>query len=433
MNTKAFQRAAFRNEGGATGSNQATGWGTTNVNNLPGAGDGIPYLSLGKSKTISSVPDNSIVSEGFDDLPRQVTKYVEQSVSYVNKLDGFNPQLYWAFGLCDEVLPVVCYVCSPPATEPVAGATYTDSSSNSLTFLRKEVNGSYYTLYVFTQTAAVTSQSGSLTRVSGTGSDLTFSAHSSILYESVFKIDPRERHLVIPATTQRISTYQLGDLKCRMATIGVNMDTNSDFLFLNAMCKKFNISSSAGALSELSMDFLARDREVSNYSSSTWTYPSAVDADNNILHHYWSVYVNNTLVGCTSFNLGFEIPLQVIQDTLTGLFIAEPVMEGKYVFNSEIVLSRYSSLAWENLSDAWTEVPARIAAYSGYKLQEFFINNAIITNASPDDDNVAKQTLKLELGTSSTNNFPSQGLSITDYSPLMCRVRNTTATNYMRV
>lgn len=433
MNTKAFQRAAFRNEGGATGSNQATGWGTTNVNNLPGTGDGIPYLSLGKSKTISSVPDNSIVSEGFDDLPRQVTKYVEQSVSYVNKLDGFNPQLYWAFGLCDEVLPVVCYVCSSPVTEPVAGATYTDSSANSLTFLRKEVNGSYYTLYVFTQTAVVSSQSGSLTRVSGTGSDLTFNAHSSILYESVFKIDPRERHLVVPAVTQRISTYQSGDLKCRMATIGVNMDTNSDFLFINAMCKKFNVSSSAGALSELSTDFLARDREVSNYSSSTWTYPSAVDADNNILHHYWSVYVNNTLVGCTSFNLGFEIPLQVIQDTLTGLFIAEPVMEGKYVFNSEIVLSRYSSLAWENLSDAWTEVPARIAAYSGYKLQEFFINNAIITNASPDDDNVAKQKLKLELGTSSTNNFPSQGLSITDYSPLMCRVRNTTATNYMRV
>mgnify|MGYP000947368352 CR=1 FL=1 len=433
MNTKAFQRAAFRNEGGATGSNQATGWGTTNVNNLPGTGDGIPYLSLGKSKTISSVPDNSIVSEGFDDLPRQVTKYVEQSVSYVNKLDGFNPQLYWAFGLCDEVLPVVCYVCSSPVTEPVAGATYTDSSANSLTFLRKEVNGSYYTLYVFTQTAVVSSQSGSLTRVSGTGSDLTFNAHSSILYESVFKIDPRERHLVVPAVTQRISTYQSGDLKCRMATIGVNMDTNSDFLFINAMCKKFNVSSSAGALSELSTDFLARDREVSNYSSSTWTYPSAVDADNNILHHYWSVYVNNTLVGCTSFNLGFEIPLQVIQDTLTGLFIAEPVMEGKYVFNSEIVLSRYSSLAWENLSDAWTEVPARIAAYSGYKLQEFFINNAIITNASPDDDNVAKQKLKLELGTSLTNNFPSQGLSITDYSPLMCRVRNTTATNYMRV
>lgn len=428
---KIFQRGAFRNESGHVGANQAPGWGSVNANTPLGSGYGVPYLSIGKSRTITPVSDNSIVAEGFDDIPRQVTKYAETSISMVNKFDGLNPLLYWAFGLEDEVLPVVCYVCNTPTTEPTAGATYTDPSLNSLTFLRKEVNG-IATYYVFTQTAVTAGQTGTLTYVGGGGSNLTFTAHSPLKYEHVFKIDPRERHLVAPSLGQRLAGYTSGDLKCRMALLGVNVDSGSDFVFQNAMCKKFGLSSSAGQMTELNFDFLAYQMAIGDFSSSSWSYPSGVaDSDGNILHHNWYITINNVVVGCTSMDLSFDIPLQVIQDTQSGLYLCEPMMEGKYGFTADFTLSRYSSLVWQNLSDAWTEVPARMAAWSGYNLQEFFINNAIVTNADPDDDGVAKQLLKLSLGTSLVNNMNHTGLSITDYSPLMCRVRNDTQTNYM--
>lgn len=434
---KIFQKGAFRLESGLTGANQAPGWGSVNANTPLGANHAIPYVNLAKSPNISTVEDNSITSEGFMDIPRQTGTYIEQPLSFVNKFDGINPLLYWAFGLEDEVLPVVCYTCSTVSVDPSPGDTYDDADAHSCTFLRKEVNKST-TYYIFTQSAAPTLTTGDLTRTSGAGdATITFTARSSLMYEHIFQLDV-QRHLVAPTTAQQLAAYTAGDLKCRMALIGVNVDTSSDVVIYNTMCKKLNITSSAGDMSMMTTDFLARNQVRGDYSSSTWTYPSTLsDSDNNILHHLWHMQLGTaigslTTLGVTSFDIGIDIPLQAIQDTVSGLYLAEPVMEGKYGISLNWILSRYSATTWQDLRDAWTSVVGRFSATSGYYLQEFLINEAIITAAGPDEDSVSKEPLEISTGYNSTNNWSTYMYGSTlAHSPVMLRVRNTTSGNMM--
>ena len=433
---KVFQKGAFKNESGSYSGLLSPGWG-----NGPAAGfalgtdDAIPYLSLGKSKTIGIVNDDSIISEGFADVPRKVSSYVEQSISCVNKFDGINKMLYWVAGLEDEVLPVVCYVTNAVSTLPVGGNTYSDGT-NTVTFLRREVNKDA-TYLIFTQSAVVAGQSGTLTRTSGSGdATITFTAHSGILYEHIFQFDPHERHLVAPRSEEQLAGYTVGDLKCRMATIGVNMDADSDIVTSNAMCKRFSLSSNAGALSELAFDYLGHSQTIGDADSPLWTYPATLnDSDNNIVHHQMHVQLGTaigsmTSLGVTSLELSSEIPLQVIQDTISGLYLVEPVMEGKYSNSINLTLSRYSATTWQTYRDAWTEVVARISATSGYLLQEFLVNNAVISQAGPDEDNVSKEPLKLDPGYLDTNRWSSYMYGSTlSHSPIMVRVRNTTSAN----
>jgi hypothetical protein len=438
MYTKIFQKAAFRLESGKVGVNQAPGWGSTNVNTPLGSNCALPYLSFSKSKTINTVSDNSIVGQGYADLPRKVSSYVEQGITFVNKFDGLNALLYWAFGREDAVKSVICYTCSTPVTEPIPGATYTDPSSNSLVFLRKEINKST-TFYIFSQSVAPVATSGTLTKVTGTGSNLTFSLRSVLMYEHIFTLDPLNRHLIAPEVSERLTGYSVGDLKCRMALLGLNLGSNTDLINYNAMCKKINFTSNAASLSEITIDYLAREQSIGNFTSSNWTYPPGlVDSDSDIIHHQYFVQLSEASVislipvGVTSIELGFESPLQVLQDTSSGLYLAEPVMEGKYIINSNITLSRYSSTTWQSICDAWTQVVARISATDGYYLQEFLINNAIITAAGPDEDNVSKEPLTVSSGNYETNRWSSYMYGmVQSHSPLMLRVRNLTVENMM--
>ena len=438
MYAKIFQKAAFRLESGKTGAGQASCWGSTNVNTTLGANRAIPYTSFGRTPTINTVKDNSIIGEGFEDAPRKTGSFVEQSIGFINKFDGINPLLFWGFGLEDEVLPVICYVLSTVSVDPSPGDTYTDGDAHVCTFLRKEVNKSA-TFYIFTQTVAPTATTGTLTRTAGAGDvTLSYTARSSLMYEHIFQLDPHERHLTAPRSEEQLADYDTGDLKCRMALMGVNMGPSIDILNYNAMCKKISVSSSAGEVSNIVTEFLAHSQAIGDYTSSSWTFPTTVnDSDSNIIHHLWQMQLGTaigsmTTLGVTSFDLGIEVPLQVIQDTISGLYLAEPVMEGKYVISLDWVLSRYSATTWQDLRDAWTSVVARISATQGYYLQEFLINNAIIATAGPDEDSVSKEPLKIETGFLSTNNWATYmyGSTLT-HSPIMLRVRNTTSTNMM--
>lgn len=437
MLSKIFQKAAFRLESGKTGVNQAPGWGAVNANTLLGSGHAFPYLSLGKTKTVNSVEDNSITSLGFKEIPRKISNYAETSISLNNRFDGLNPMLYWMFGLEDEVQSVVCYVCSEVTTVPAAGDTYSDGP-NTCTFLRREINKST-TFYIFSQDDVPTGATGTLTRLVGSGdATLTFTARSPLMYEHILMLDSRSRHLIDVPTDEQLTDYDSGDKKCRMALIGINMDTDLDFVYQNAMCKKFSIASNAGEISTISNDFLAYDQTIGDQDSDTWTYPSGLqDSDNLIMHHDWLVQLAEfdssslTTVGVTSFNLNVDIPLQVIQDTVSGLYIVEPVLEGKYGTDLDLVLSRYSSTAWQSIMDNWSSVKARLSATSGYCLQEILVNMAKLVS-EPDDDNVTKENLKLSAGDYDSNNWAYEMPGATmRHSPIMLRVRNLTSTNSM--
>lgn len=438
MRAKIFQKGAFKLESGKTGAGQAPGWGDT-VSVL-GANDALPYNALGKAKTVNSVKDNSITAQGFSELPRKVSNYVEQPLSLNNRYDGLNHLLYWALGLEDNVQAVVCYVCNTVATDPVPGDTYTDAQSHVCTFLRKEVNRAT-TYYIFAQSVVPTLTTGDLTRTSGAGDNtITFTARSPLMYEHVFKFDPRSRHNVAIPTDEQLSFYDSGDIKCRTAIIGVNMDPGVDIVSTNAMCKKIAFASSAGEIATIETDFLAYNQTVLDAAAETWTYPDTLrDSDNLIMHHDFLVQLGTTVsslttVGVTSFNIDTEIPLQVLQDTVSGQYIVEPVMEGQYIFDMALVLSRYTATTWQELTDAWTQVVARVAATQGYYLQEFLINNAIINSPGPDEDAVSKENVKLIISDSTVDNWEDYlyGLDM-DHGPVTLRVRNLTVNNQMNI
>jgi hypothetical protein len=386
------------------------------------------------------VEDNSITSNAFKDVPRQGGITVDKAVSTYGRFAGMGSFNYWMFGFENSIVKVGVFVINTPSTEPTAGATYRDTDLNDFTFLRKEVMGSStYHVFRCDDNVVPTLQTGNLTKQTGTGdTTLTMTAHSVLMYEHLYELDSHERHLTSYRTAEQISGWSSGDKKNRMATIGVKMGTN-DFRYPNAMCKGFSFKSTAGDLATIEMPFIAYNEERGDYSSSSWTFPSTRnDSDNIIAHHQMKVEVGTlesslTALGVTDVELGCEIPLQVIQDTVSGLYIAEPLMEGKYGFSCNLTLSRYSADTYQDLTDAWTSVVARIAAAYGYYRIEFLVNDAKISKSGPDDSDVAKEQLQLDIGYNSTNNWSTwlTGNSLIQSSPILYRVRDLDSTNHM--
>lgn len=426
MSTKITQVGAFKLE-----SPTSAGWGQTNSVQDLGNNDAIPYTSMTKNKTMNFETDNSIVSEAFKDVPRLVGVYPEDSIKMYNRFYGINKLLYWAFGFENSVKSVVVFTPANAGQSITPGSVWLDDSLNEYTFLRKEVNR-ITTFFVFSS-LNTPAQLGTLT---SEGVNFEYTANSGLMYEHLFEIDSHNRELKDYLPDEQIPGYSSEMKKNRMATIGVKMGV-TDFRFQNAMCKKMELASSAGQFSELSFDFLGFNQERGSFG--TWTLPSGmIDSDSIVAHHQWRVEMgiseNNLIpLAVTSFNLGLEIPLQVIQDTQSGLYLAEPIMEGKYGINSEITLSRYSSELFQNYRDAWSNVMTRISSTFGFYRQDFFINTAKISQAGPDDDNVAKEPLKLEIGYSDTNYWSNAlyGNSLIHNSPLILRVRDKSSLNSM--
>ena len=439
---KINQLGAFQLEAGQAGAGLSPGWGQSGSEEALGANDAFPWTSFGKGKTINSERPNEITSEAYPDIPQKVGEYVDKSISLYPRFysSKFGSMLYWMWGFENSIVKVGVFTLTTPSVEPVAGATYRDTDTNDFTFMRKETWGTtIYYIFRCDDSAVPTLATGNLTKQAGTGdATLTFSARSALMYEHLFELDAHERHLVDYRTAEQITGWGAGDKKNRMATLGIKLGTN-DYRYKNAMCKGFSLKSSAGSFTELSADFIAYDEDRGDYSSANWTFDSGFNVSDSIIaHHNWLMQVGasaTTLVdlGVTSFDLGVSIPLQVIQDTVSSTHIAEPVFEGKYGITCGMVISRHTVDTYQDYRDAWTSVVARMAARSGYYMQEFLVNETKITEAGPDDGEVPTNALKLDVGYSSTNNWSTwlYGNTLIQSGPVVLRWRNDDSTNHM--
>jgi hypothetical protein len=438
---KILQVGAFKQEAGLVPTNSA--WGGASSPVTLGAGNAFPYLSLGKGKTINSVSDNSITTSAFSDTTRKVTEYVERAISMHNRFDDMEKFLYWSFGFENAVKNVTVFVVNTPTTQPTAGATYT-TDSKTFTFMRKEVWGATtYQVFLCT-TIAPTSQTGTLTKSAGTGdATLTYTSHSGLMYEHLYELDSTTRHLVDYPTAEQITAangggWISGAKKNRMATIGVKMGTN-DFRYPNSMCKGFSLKSDSGQLSELAIDFCSYDETRANYASGNWTVPTTSVANDNIVAHHQTLFQigasESTLVnlGIIAFNAGFTIPLQVMQDTVSGTYIAEPHLEGKYGVTFGGTISRYSATTYQDYLDNWTSVVARWASRSGFYMQEMLIQEAKIKAAGPDESDVAQEAIELDVGVPTTNQWSSwlASNSLIQNGSMLMRVRSSLSANQM--
>jgi len=443
---KVFQKGAFQLEAGQTGAGQSPGWGESGSVETLGANDAYPYLSLGKSVTINKADDNSITGEAFKEIPRKVTEYIENNIEYHARFAGLNSKNFWMWGFENSIVEVVAFIVNTVSVDPTAGDTYDDTDGNGFTFMRKETWRTQ-TLYIFRadDSVAPTLQTGDLDRVSGSGDDpITFTSHSTLMYEHLYELDAHERHFVDYRTNEQITGWASGDKKNRMATLGVAMGLN-DYRYPNAMCKGFNFRSSAGELATINNDFAAYEEERGDYSSSSWTFPTTRNSSDNIVaHHQLRAEIgvdedNLVALGVTSVEIGVGIPLQILQDTLSGQKLAEPVLEGKYDATLSMVLSRHSVDTYQGYRDAWTDTVARVSADYGFYMQEYLFQLARIPEAGPDDADVATEPLKLELGYETANNWSGwlygntllQDSVSGKYGGLVFRTRDFDSTNHM--
>lgn len=435
---KALQKAAFKLEKGLT-EDQSPGWGKSGSEQTLSTGDAFPYLSLGKGKTINTVEDESISTNGFKDTPRKTGEFIEKSLEHDAYFTDINNKHFWAFGFENSIVEECCFVLTTPSTEPRYEAVYDDTDNNTFTFLRKEEHGSTV-YYVFRCDDGVvpTLTTGDLTKISGIGGDtLSFTARSSLMYNHLYELDSHERHMTAYRTAEQITGYSAGDLKNRMATIGLALV--NDMLYKNAMCSKWGISSAAGQVAKLMYDFIAFNESRGDYSSSGWTFPSGIITNTNrISHDQFKVEVGTSesalvTLGISDFDVSAEIPLNKIQDTVSGLYLAEPVFEGQYNLGCNLTLSRHSAATYQDLMDAWTTVCIRISATYGYYRFELLINAAKVKSPGPSDDDVAKENLELIPYYTSTNNFSTwlTGNTLIQNSPLILRVRDLSSVNQM--
>ena len=211
------------------------------------------------------------------------------------------------------------------------------------------------------------------------------------------------------------------------------------------MCQGFTFTSQAAGLSTLSVKLVGRGEERGDYSSSAWT-PSSDVVDNEFIpaHHQIGIQFGTTdasyvSLAATDVSIECSIPLQKVQDTVSGLYLTEPCFEGKYEVSATITLSRYSSETFQALRDSFSEVTARIFAEyladdgNSYML-EFIIADAIITDGGPDDSDVAKEVLILKTGFSTSYTKVAnilEGVDTIQGGPMVMRTRNLNSVNPM--
>jgi hypothetical protein len=438
---KVLQLGAFQLEAGQAGAGQSPGWGQTGSEETLGANDGFPYINFQTGSNVDHAEDNSITSNAFKDVPRQTGITVERPLSMYNRFQGMGRFLFWMFGFENSVIEVAVFRVNTPTVEPTADATYYDGDGtpNTYTFLRKETSsGTDYWIFRADDGAVPSAATGTLTKDTGTGdATLSYTACSSLMYEHLYELDAHERHLTAYRTAEQITGYSAGDKKNRMATLGIKMHTN-DYRYRNAMCNGFSFSSESGQLAELSTGFVSFDENRGDHSSASWTIPSNLQSSDNIVaHHQTSLEIGTaegslTALACSALGLDVGIPLQIIQSTVSGLYIAEPIFEGKYEIGQNVTLARHSVDTYMGYRDNWTTALTRMSATYGYYMQEILIQQAKVKDSLSDDD-VPKENLEIIPGYTSSNNWSSwlHGNTLVQNSPIVMRVRDDDSQNYM--
>lgn len=437
---KILKKMAFDMDG-----RSRTGWGVDNAT----PASAIPYTENSVELEIAHEQDQSILGSGFQSVPYTVKKHGSGSFSTPLIAWGTSSlrREYWRFGFVHPSTVVGCFVFNTPTIEPVQGAVYYDAGSNNFTFLRKEV-GKVGTWYIFRadSNAVPTLSTGTLTKTSGTGDDtLTFTEHAPKMYEHVFELDSLNRHVSTFETFERVSGWGSGYKKVRSASIAFAYGTN-DFLYQNAMCRKFSVSSQAGKLVTCPNEFIAYSESRGDYGSASWTYAAEIRYRQMLLlHHNMKAEIGESLgalteVGVSNLDLSVDIPLQVDQDTVSGQHLMEPVMEGKYGISCTLDISRHSVNTFQAYRDADTPLISRFmyqavdpVSPEYYMLYEFMINHATLKKAGPDDSPVAREPLDLIVGYDSTCNWTDWLYPVVPVhqSPVLCRIRNTVSTNVM--
>lgn len=368
---------AMKLEAGKTIST-AWGWNGSTIQSL-GANDGLPYIAKSIKINVLNAEDDSVEGAAFQDLPNQVG--LEAPVDNLEgnvRYDGLDHLWYWMFGYEDG------------GTSPV------------------NLGGGYY--------------------------------------EHLFELDAHERHFTTYRTAEQTAgDYASTDRKNRAATFAFKKGTN-DFRYPHVMCNGFSFRSSAErGIVTWSAKGIAPKETRADYSSSTWTIPTALQGSaNNVLHRHTTVSIKAqagayTALNVSSWELNVDIPLKMDRDTESGLYLIEPVFEGKYNIDFSLILSRHDTETYMDYRDDWSGNPlsVKIVAASGSYTWELYLPEMRIPDAALSEDDVPQHPLTFRTGPVDADTANIFATEIADSvliqnGNLFLITNNTNSTNEMR-
>lgn len=447
---KIFETGAMKVEAGlSTAPHQSEGWGDTLAAQTLGTDDAFAWLSFGNSVSIATEDDKSITTKAFKSSPRLIGKTIENALSMSGRFKGLNRFHYWMWGFENVVKSVVAFKGSTSSdpfggNAPTVGDSYLDGI-DTYTYLRTE-NVRDDKVYVFGATTAPSSQSGTL---DNGGNTFDFTSHSGQMYEHLYELDASGRRYRKYTTAER-TALGLGtdDARNLMCTLGKRM-SNYDIRYANAMCKSFNYKVAAAGTSTWEANYMAFKEERGSFNSENWTLTDGLCDNQLVPAHFETRFaigenlnvVNGEItgltdLGLTDFDMGVETPLQSLQDFVSGLSIAEPVLEGAYNISLSGTISRHTVETYQNFRDDQNKLVAHLVSNQNWYMQEMMFKEVLISEAGPDDGDVAAEPLKMSSSfvCADTNQFTNDWLydnTELQKSPILFRVRDYSPTNQM--
>jgi hypothetical protein len=256
----------------------------------------------------------------------------------------------------------------------------------------------------------------------------------------LFELDKYERELTSYRTAERGTGWNLLDRKNRYACIGVK-EGPQDHRYTFAICNGFGFSSKAGEALTWNAKGIAYKEERGDYTSSGWTYASGVAGSTNMaMHHHLNLSMGpaGALVdlAVTDFSVNVDIPIFTDQDSESGLYIAEPALNGKYGVQLSFTLARHSVDTYLTYRDSFTAVCAKAVFTLGSYEFGLYFPDLRISDASVSEDDVARTPITFESAKEPVggNPFSSEigSHTLVQQGPIFCLVKNTNSTNEMR-
>lgn len=429
----------------------SAGWGDVSSPAAMGANDAFPWLSFENKLNIGVTEDESVYTKGFKSIPRMTGKTIDNPLSFHGRYADLNRFHYWMFGFEHDPVRVFAFKSTTNAafnTTPTVGNTFTHDG-HSYTYLRTETYRSGMSLnylYIFANASDTPTASGVLTDNAVT---CTFTSVSAAMYEHTYELDSGARYFrtYTAAEDAVLAGTTVTDKRNLMATLGKRFDTY-DIRYQNAICKSFNYKMGSPGMSTWETAFLAFAEDRGDYSSSNWTMLSGLKDTQLVPAHFeHSFFIGTTYaistqgqlsglseLGISSLDINVEIPFQSIQDFVSGLSIAEPIIENFYGIKINGTISRATVSTYQTYRDAQTPIIFRIAANQGFYMQEWLVKKAVLTDAGPTSDGVAQETLAINPGfVEGTHQWSTwmQGITEIHDSPIIFRTRDYQSVNQM--
>ena len=414
-----------------------------------------PWINFGNAVTINTEEDNSVTTKMFKANPRMIGKMVSNSITYKDRFEGMERFEYWTWQFENNPIGVMVFkaTASDPwgGNTPTVGMVYEDTAGtpNEFTYLRTEQvkydDGVVSNLYVFRNDSDVAAPqdtpAGTLTRQGGTET-FVYTEHSGKKYEHLYELDGSGRRLRPYNTAeQAITGWEADDVKNPFCTLAKRM-TQYDILYKTALATGFTWTCSSPGLAEIEVPYVAYEEKRGDYSSESWTLIDELTDNFNVPAHYQCRFKigvdpdNLVELGMSEMSLAVAIPMQIIQDTISGLYAATPFVEGKADIALTGTIARHDVQTYQEYRDNQTPLVAKIEMHRGYDMKEFLFKKLNIIGSGPNDDDVAAEPLEVGVGWVTDANDPWDDNELYAWtqvqeSPVVCILRNDSNVNQM--